>query len=104
MYTMGTRLQLQAKLEELLGSPNVYFQPPATVSMNYPAIVYKRDFAESQFADNNPYRTDKRYQLTVIDKNPDSVIPDKVRWLPMCVFERHFTSAGLNHDIFNLYF
>ena len=37
---MANRLDLQALLEDLLGSRNVYYQPPESVKMNYPAIVY----------------------------------------------------------------
>jgi hypothetical protein len=72
--------------------------------MQYPAIVYERDRASTDFADDNPYRITKRYQVTVIDRNPDSVIPDKVAALPMCVLNRHYVASNLNHDVFNLYF
>jgi hypothetical protein len=98
------RLQLQELLEELLGSGNVYFQPPANVRMAYPCIVYKRDGGETLFAGNNPYRHTKRYQVTVIDRDPDSLIPDKVAALPMCTFERHFAADNLNHDVYNIFF
>lgn len=101
---MGTRLQLQTLLEGLLGSRNVYFQPPANLEMNYPAIVYARDNMDSIFADNDPYRVTKRYQVTVIDKNPDSTIPDKVIGLRHCAYSRGFKADNLNHDIFTLYF
>lgn len=96
------RLQLQAVLEAI--TPNVYFQPPPSLAMVYPCIVYNRDFANTQFADNLPYRRKKRYQVTIIDQNPDSVIPDKVADLPMCLFERHFTAGNLHHDVYNIYF
>jgi len=72
--------------------------------MKYPCIVYNRDFADTQFAGNNPYNYVKRYQVTVIDRDPDSVIPDKVAALPMCLFNRFFVANNLNHDVFNLYF
>lgn len=85
-------------------TPNVYFQPPATVKMQYPCIVYQRDFAKAEFSDNKPYRYTKRYQVTVIDPNPDSQIPDKIAALPMCSFNRFLAADGLNHDIFDLYF
>lgn len=98
------RLSLQSLLETLAGSDNVYFQPPANVQMQYPAIVYERDAANTEFAGNSPYRYTKRYQVTVIDGNPDSDIPDKVARLPMCTFNRHFTADNLNHDVFDLYF
>lgn len=45
-----------------------------------------------------------RYELTVIDKNPDSDILDRVASLPMCAFERHYTADNLNHDVYNIYY
>lgn len=101
---MGTRLELQTLLETLLGTGNVYFQPPENVKISYPCIIYKRDDIVTKFADNKPYNNTKRYSITVIDRNPDSLIPDKITKLPKCVFDRHMTMDGLNHDIFNLYF
>jgi hypothetical protein len=99
---MDQRLKLQALLESLC--PNVYFQPPPNLQMVYPAIVYERDNAVSEFAGNKPYRHTKRYQVTVIDPDPDSEIHEKVAELPLTSFSRHFATAGLNHDVYNLYF
>lgn len=101
---MGQRLELQALLVDLLGSSNVYFQPPPTVSMKYPCIVYNRDNVVIHFANNKPYKHKKRYQITIIDSNPDSEIPDKVAELPTCSFDRFFTTDNLNHDVYNLFF
>ena len=47
---MANRLDLQALLEDLLGSRNVYYQPPESVKMNYPAIVYALEDIENTFA------------------------------------------------------
>lgn len=96
------RLDLQTLLEAF--SDNVYFQPPASVQMKYPCIVYNRDEAVTKFAGNAPYRYTKRYQVTIIDRNPDSDIPAKVAALPMCIFNRFFVADNLNHDVYNLYF
>lgn len=101
---MGTRTDLQSALETLLGSRNVYFQPPPTLQMNYPCIVYNLDDIDTKFADNGPYAVEKRYSLTVIDKDPDSSIIDKVIMLQKCIFDRHFVTDNLNHNIFILYF
>ena len=101
---MAQRLELQQLLVEALGSTNVYFQPPSAINMKYPCIVYQRDYAHTEFADNKPYKNRKRYQVTVITTDPDSDIPDKVAELPMCTFNRFFTSDNLNHDIYNLFF
>jgi hypothetical protein len=101
---MGTRLEFQDVLEGVLGDSSVYFQPPTNVRMSYPAIVYNRDYRAVQYADNAVYTQTRRYQVTVIDPNPDSLIPDLVGDLAMSTFVRHFTADNLNHDIFDVYF
>lgn len=72
--------------------------------MVYPCIVYKLDDENRQHADNNVYRRVKRYQVTVIDRDPDSEIPDQVGNLPMCAFDRFFTTDNLNHFVYQLFF
>lgn len=99
---MAPRAELHALLSAL--APNVYFQPPSKTAMVYPAIVYHLDFADTEFAGNKPYSYTKRYQVTVIDRDPDSAIPDKVAALPMATFNRWFAVDNLNHQIFNLFF
>lgn len=101
---MGLRANLQKILEDILGSDHVYFQPPETVKMKYPCIVYNLSSAQTDFADNQPYRYKKRYQITVIDRDPDSEIPDKIAMLPMCVFDRPYTANNLNHSVFYIYY
>lgn len=99
---MAPRLQLH---EILLGiTDHVYFQPPTNVQLQYPCIIYSRDAARSEFADDMPYRFDWRYAVTIIDQNPDSTIPDQVAELPMCIFNRFFPADNLNHYVFNLFF
>lgn len=101
---MGTRLQLQTLLENLLGTRNVYFQPPPNVMMAYPCIVYERSDIDTSFADDKPYSHMRSYQVTLMDRNPDSSIIDKLIELPRCTFDRHFTADSLNHDIFSIYY
>lgn len=101
---MGSRLDLQTKLETLLGSQNVYYQPPASVRMNYPAIVYSRSNIDNRHADDDVYMQAYFYEVTVIDEDPDSEIVENVSKLPGCRFDRHYTSDNLNHDVFTLYY
>lgn len=101
---MAQRLELQALLEILLGSRNVYFQPPTTLKMQYPCIIYKRDSINMDHADNAPYKNKTRYQVTVVDMNPDSNIHEKVATLPMSSYDRFYTADNLNHDVYNLFF
>lgn len=101
---MGQRLDLQTLLEDVLGSSNVYFQPPSGFMMSYPCIVYNRSDIRSADADNIPYKFDKEYTITVIYSDPDSDIPDKIAGLPRSEFDRNFRSDNLNHDVFNIIF
>lgn len=101
---MAPRLELQTLLEGVLGTRNVYYQPPSNVQMQYPCIVYARDNAKTEFADNHPYSRATRYQVTVIDRNPDTLIPDDIGQLPLSNLNRIFTADNLHHYVFNLYF
>ena len=101
---MNNRIELQSLLEDVLGSRQVYFQPPANVTMKYPAIVYSRNRIDNTHANDEIYKQEISYSITVIDQNPDSEIVAKVSRLPMCRFDRHYKSDNLNHDVFTLYF
>lgn len=101
---MAPRLDLHGLLIDILESPHVYFSPPPNIQMQYPCIVYSRDDENVRHADNTQYAKQKRYLVTVIDRDPDSGIPDKVSALPLCLFDRFFTTDNLNHDVFKLFF
>lgn len=96
--------ELQAKFEELLGSRNVYYNPPASVKMSYPAIVFSRSKVDKMSANNMAYIQNHRYEVTVIDRDPDCMYIDAILNLPTCVFDRHFVSDNLHHNTFTLYY
>lgn len=99
---MAPRLELQALL---LGfCPNVYHQAPPQNLMQYPCILYFRDDEDVEHADNLQYRWRQRYQVTVIDQDPDSPLRAQVRSLPFCSFDRHYKADQLNHDVYQLFF
>lgn len=100
---MQNRPELQTVLENILGSRNVYFQPSSNIQLRYPAIVYSRRTLKPIFANNKVYITLPEYEVTVIDKNPDSEYVAGVSQLPGCIHERHFKADNLNHDVFRLH-
>lgn len=101
---MNRREELHEILCESLGSRNVYFQPPESIKMQYPAIVYSRDDIDNNFANNSVYMQSLAYSVTVIDSDPDSEVVDRVSKLPRCQYDRHYKSDNLNHDIFTIYY
>lgn len=99
---MESRLRLREALLAL-GFVNLYFQPPTNTQIKYPCAIYKRVQNPTEYADNVPYLRNKRYQVTVIDRDPDSPLPDLVGGLPGASFVSHFTKDELNHDVFNVH-
>ena len=93
---MASRLELQSKLEELLGSRNVYYQPPESVKLNYPAIIYSKSNLLDRFANDKRYTKLSRYAITVVI--------DAILDLPYCSFDRHYTADNLYHDTLSLYY
>lgn len=96
------RTTLQEILSSIEGVVAAYFQPPTV--MKYPCIRYNRDGSWVEHADNLKYDVKKRYQVTVIDRDPDSPIPDLVEALPECTFDRWYATDGLNHWVYTIYF
>lgn len=101
---MRTRFDLQEELENIMGNDHVYFQPPETVKMIYPCIVYEKRRVDFLHADNRPYKKDTAYQITVIDRNPDSDIPGRIEELPQIQWVNHFTHDNLHHFVYQLYY
>lgn len=101
---MASRIDLQKKLEEILGSRQVYYQSPGATMMKYPAIVYQKSNIRKRYANDKNYLKNIRYEVTVIDKMPDNPIIDELLSLPYSSFDRHYVSDNLNHDVIVLYY
>lgn len=102
---MANRLDLQAMLEEILGSRNVYFNPPESVKMHYDAIRYELSGKDIKHADNRLYVFTNKYDGVVITRDPDTTIPDAIlSHFEMCSFGRPYVADNLNHYPFTLYF
>lgn len=94
---------MHEKLCTLLGSRNVYFQPPESVKMKYPAIRYSLSNYDANKANNSNYRLLPFYDVILIDPNPDSAFVEKMLQLPYCTFDRAYVSDNLNHFAFTIY-
>lgn len=101
---MSNRIELQDIFIKILGSNNVYYQPPESLKIKYPAIIYNLSDITHRHANNKPYLRGKRYLVRYIDKNVDSEIPDRISDLPMCLFIRFYTDENVNNWVFELYF
>lgn len=94
---------LHAELVRILGSRNVYYQPPSNISLKYPCIVYSRDGVDIKHADDGSYIRKNRYQLMHISKTPDSPVVDRLLDLPHASFSSYYIVDGLHHDVVSVY-
>lgn len=101
---MGRRLNLHEELCLLLGTRNVYFNPPESVRMKYDAIRYTRKSIENRHANDSVYHQRDCYEVTAIYQDPDSNLPREISKLPLCRFDRHYVADNLCHDVFTLYY
>lgn len=103
---MAQRLDLQLELEDLMGAnAMVKYQPSPNYKLTYPCCIYKQSNGKTIFASNMPYTFTKKYQVTIIDRNPDTDYVEKMAMhFPMCVMDRAYAADDLNHYVFTLYY
>ena len=101
---MATRLDLQNRFEEILGSKHVYFQPPESVKLKYPCIIYSLSDIYTRNADDQHYSMQKSYTVTVISRDPDNTIAQEILKLRRSRFDRRYVADNLYHDILTLYY
>ena len=102
---MSDRLDLQAKFEEILGSHNVYFQPPASLLMRYPAIRYEFKELRTKSANNSSdYIVSPGYECIYISKEPaEEDFMRSMLQIPYCRFGRYYRADNLHHYTFTIY-
>lgn len=101
---MASRTDLHKILVELLGSKNVYYDPPEDLKMQYPAIRYSKETINSTYANNGKYLNKTRYSIIVISKLPDNPVIEELMKLSYCSYDRHYVADNLHHDALTLYY
>jgi hypothetical protein len=99
---MTNRLTLHQTLVDILGSGNVYYNPPESQKLNFPCIVYNLSYIEQVHADNKKYLDYTTYKITVISKIPDHPAIREILNLPMTKFSANFTKNGYYHTVITL--
>ena len=102
---MARRLQLHEELCKILGTRNVYFQPPESVKLKYDCIVYSVNNREDLRADDIHYRNLVRYEVILMYRDPDSELPEALlNCFTRISHQRHFTSDNVHHDVYTLFY
>ena len=98
------RLMLQSELETLMGNDHVYYDPPENLKMEYPAIRYSKGKIDTRHANDKIYKKMTRYELIALSRKPDSEVIDALLELPYSLYDRHYVSDNLHHDVLTLYY
>jgi hypothetical protein len=101
---MGSRKDLNEILVTILGSSNVYFQPPENVKLTYPCIIYVRDDIQVLRASNVLHKISKKYTITLIGNDVDTDLPERLLELETVSFDRRYIKDGLVHDVLSLFY
>jgi hypothetical protein len=104
MSLESRRTALQADLESIPGIKKVYFQPPSSVTMQYPCIVYSFDDIRNEKASNKDYLERDKYTVTLITKDPfPSEMLSLIRDMPYSSFDRQYSSDNIHHFVYTIH-
>ncbi len=103
---MSNLIEISQEIKKRLDTicDRVYFQPPSNTKMEYPCILYSRDRIDNTHGNNHVYNQNHRYQVIVLDEDPDSKITEELSKFDKCRFERRYVSDNVYHDVFTLYY
>lgn len=100
-----SREELQSMLEEFLGSANVYWQPPESIKLKYPAIVYDLYRVNQRFGSDRQHIDYPGWSITIIDLNQDvDWVQKMLEAFRYCSLERVYIADNLAHYAFIVYY
>lgn len=98
------RIEIGSILKEILGNTNTYFQPPESIKLKYPCAIYALEGVNHRHANDRVYKSDPRYAVTFISKDPDNTYYDSmIDRFKHCRFDRRYIVDSLYHDVFTIY-
>lgn len=102
---MDKRIELHNELKTISGYTNLYFQPPDSLQMKYPAIRYYIRGLDYNYADNKKVIGKDRYEIIILNKKHDMKTVKKILTdFEYSSFDRSYISDGIYHYVLELYY
>jgi hypothetical protein len=101
------RIQLHEKLCSILGSRNVYYDPPENVKMQYDCIVYSLSQVSQVYANNFTYTYSPGCLITIITRTPEAqarIVDELMKTFPYAGWDRAYMIDHLHHAVVSIYF
>lgn len=104
--SIARRNELDLKLLDILGNENLYYNPPESIKIKYPCIIYSLSGIPVRYAENKIYKKEiRRYELVYITRDPDTDFVNKIlNEFSLISFSRPYVSDNLYHFSFDLYY
>lgn len=80
--------------------PHLYYQPPESIKLEYPCIIYQLGSINSTYANDMPYTHGVSFEATYITRNPASPVVTELAKIPQSKFDRYFVSDNLHHYVY----
>lgn len=104
MTSEEKRIKFHNKLISILGNNNVYYNPPSTIKIHYPCIIYKLKDIMTNRASNKVYSLDHVYEVSLIGTKVTDDTKDKLMTnIPYCEFNNSYISDNLYHYVYTIY-
>lgn len=99
---MDRRIEFDNLLKTILGSDNVYFQPPESKKLDYPCIIYNFAQDDVKYADDEIYSLKHKYSIRYIalPKDFDGHMKDRITKILKVPCTQTYASNGLYHCVF----
>lgn len=107
---MASRLSLHNSFVDILGSRDeedtrAYYNSPDKKDMNYPCIRYSLSGIDRKHANNAAYKNLNKYNVTLIDFDPESEIHEKIlAKFQYCSFDTNYKADNLQHFVYTIYY
>lgn len=101
------RIQLHEKLCSILGSRNVYYDPPENVKMQFDCIVYSLSQVNQVYANNFTYTYSPGYLITIVTRTPEAqtrIVDELMKTFPYAGWDRVYVTDHLHHAVVSIYF
>lgn len=103
------RIDLHQKfraLKDASGKPiHVYYEPPESIKLEYPCIIYSKGRGETVFGNDMPYVFTNAYDVLYVTTDPDDPLPDQIALsFQMITHKRHYVYENLHHDSYTIYY
>lgn len=101
---MRRKSELSLLLHTLPVNDEIHFQPPESVKLEYPCVLYEFDNYRDFNANDRKHITREKYIVTHIYKDPTQNLRETIMSLFIYVyFDRVFVADNLYHDVYTVY-